>query len=120
MSEFCHLVLQLLVSVELLLVSVGAVVDEGGLVASALVDVPVQAVIADVHLAISEPSVKILVAGIKHLGEGLGPDQFLGLFGPELLLVVDGPVVLLGVEGVFEVVSDVRVSNVLVSFLKQA
>ncbi len=62
--------------------------DDGGLVAQALFDVAVQAVVGDVELAVLEPLEERRVALVEHLGERLLPaDELAGLAGPEALVV---------------------------------
>lgn len=108
------MLLHFLVRVLLLHAGVDTVVDEAGAVAIALIDMSVNCIVADVHLAIFEPIVDVLVLLLDDTRELLGPHELVGLLGPVLLSVADGARILLVVQRVAEIVGFTRVPNILV------
>ena len=76
-----------------------AFVDDRDLVAEALGDLRVEAVVGDVGLAVHEPAEERLLGFVDHLGPRLEPGQLLGFVGPEAVGVLDRALV----EGVIAV-----------------
>ena len=70
----------------------GAVVDEGCLVAAALVDVQVERVIAGVYLAADEPAIKGLTAGVEYLVPTFVPVNRFRDFTPKTGRIREGPI----------------------------
>jgi hypothetical protein len=69
--------------------SVCAIIDEGNLVSSTFINMPVDCVVANVDLSIWVPSMKILIACVNDLSSLLYPDELFSLLGPEAFLVLD-------------------------------
>jgi hypothetical protein len=69
--------------------SVCAIIDEGNLVSSTFINMPVDCVVANVHLSVWVPSMKILIACVNDLSSLLHPDELFSLLGPEAFLVLD-------------------------------
>ena len=88
-GQLGDILLNLLVSVCLLNTCVSAVIGKGIVVTSTLVNVSIHSIVANVHLSIRIPLVKMLLGGIQGLGEWLGPHEILCLLGPEALLVLN-------------------------------
>ena len=80
--------LKFLIRVSFLFSGVGTVVAERNTVSSTLIYMSVDAVVADVHLAVCIPSLKMLVTIIKDLGWLLAPNKVFCLLCPEVNLVI--------------------------------
>lgn len=109
------MLLHLLVSVGLLDPGVHAIIHERLQVSLAVVDVPVNGVVANVDLSVGIPPLKVLVRLVDNGRWFLDPYQLIGLLGPELFLVFHGGCVLYIVQLIREVVRH-GIVNVLVLF----
>ncbi len=90
-GEAADLGVQLLVGELLVVLGVVAFPDDRGLLA-ALGEMPVDAVVGDVELAVLEPFDRDVVGsegGVLDLAERLDPVDALGLFGPEAVRVLE-------------------------------
>jgi hypothetical protein len=99
------LVSGLLISPRFLLLGIHRVCIKSNRISTALFDVAIECVVADVGLAIGEPTVQILVTCVKNCFVGFEPVESLGFSVEKRLLIFNRVPVCVGVSTVDKVIS---------------